>query len=456
MTNDCVENHTTLAYLSHLLQASQTRNVILSQDVFTLDGRQLAAQGEKFDHTLCGLMQDAELSRPVVELVAIESVFDAASLLGAFDIWIQKDPGLKELAQRFPHDKLLQNYCESLCQFAQIRQYLTLLAIQLPEVFEQALFCAWMGVLIVESESRDTNDACDMFFAGLCHDLGKLWLPPDLVCSSKPYRADERKTMQGHCELGREMLNAIKRFPTRVSRAVWEHHENLDGTGYPLGRLSAMISRHGQMLNALDCLQAIYVKRYKPASRTLFDLVAVLRMNGHGRFGAQGKRLIAVLSELPENSARCVPDEQMPGFIDTVRDRHSYITSCVDSVNLLATEIGFRHNDPRLFALQNTIIHISVAISQSGLINDAYVRWLKQVESELLVHAYREVEDAFLLMLEILYHLEKLKQKIRAILHEGVADEFVSQLEKGIESLDTIQYSQTEGELESLWLLKAI
>ena len=49
---------------------------------------------------------------------------------------------------------------------------------------------------------------------------------------------------------------------------------------------------------------------------------------------------------------------------------------------------------------------------QSGIINDAYMRWLDQVLDERLEFAYREVEEAFILMQEVVFHLDKLKHQL--------------------------------------------
>lgn len=69
--------------------------------------------------------------------------------------------------------------------------------------------------------------------AGLLHDIGKIGFK-DSILSKFPQEMSEREMMyyQTHCELGRDLLKKFSEFSI-ISEIVYQHHENIDGSGFP-------------------------------------------------------------------------------------------------------------------------------------------------------------------------------------------------------------------------------
>ena len=80
------------------------------------------------------------------------------------------------------------------------------------------------------------------------------------------------------------------------------------------------------------------------------------------------------------------------------------------------------------------------------------MRWLDQVEAEGLVHAYREVEDVFLMMQEVMYHIDKLKNQIEFFLSTPCESNEVYKLRKGLERLERMVQPKVHPNLEILWI----
>jgi putative nucleotidyltransferase with HDIG domain len=101
--------------------------------------------------------------------------------------------------------------------------------------------------------------------AGLIHDVGKINIPAELLNKETRLTESESREMQTHVESGYEMLKGI-RFPWPVARMVLEHHERLDGSGYPKGLKGKRILLESRILAAADVVDAITSKRsYRPA-----------------------------------------------------------------------------------------------------------------------------------------------------------------------------------------------
>jgi len=92
--------------------------------------------------------------------------------------------------------------------------------------------------------------------AGTLHDIGKVYVPAEIL--SKPARLShmEMGIMKSHSEVGFEILREVT-FPWPVARSVLEHHERLDGSGYPGGLKGTEISQEARILAVADVVEAM-------------------------------------------------------------------------------------------------------------------------------------------------------------------------------------------------------
>lgn len=101
--------------------------------------------------------------------------------------------------------------------------------------------------------------------AGLVHDIGKIAIPAEILDKPGPLTAQEFAIMQTHCEIGRDILMKL-RSGRRVAEIVHQHHEKLDGSGYPRGLTGASIPLESRIMAVADCCDALSSARpYRPA-----------------------------------------------------------------------------------------------------------------------------------------------------------------------------------------------
>ena len=124
--------------------------------------------------------------------------------------------------------------------------------------------------------------------SGGVHDVGKIAVPAEIL--SKPTRlsAAEFAIVKTHAQQGYEILKDID-FPWPVAETVWQHHERLDGSGYPRGLSGDQISLEARIMAVADVVESMSTHRpYRPAlgveaafaelnakSGTLFDPTVV-------------------------------------------------------------------------------------------------------------------------------------------------------------------------------------
>lgn len=102
-------------------------------------------------------------------------------------------------------------------------------------------------------------------FASVIHDLGKIAVPPEIL--NKPGRLSEieMELIKTHSQVGYDILKGID-FPWPVAEIILQHHEKIDGSGYPRGLKDGQILLEAKIICVADVIEAISSHRpYRPA-----------------------------------------------------------------------------------------------------------------------------------------------------------------------------------------------
>lgn len=101
--------------------------------------------------------------------------------------------------------------------------------------------------------------------AGDIHDIGKIYVPAEILSKPGQITAIEYGIIKTHPQVGYDILKTIK-FPWPVAQIVLQHHERLDGSGYPLGLSGDQILKEAKILIVADIVEAMSSHRpYRPA-----------------------------------------------------------------------------------------------------------------------------------------------------------------------------------------------
>jgi len=101
--------------------------------------------------------------------------------------------------------------------------------------------------------------------AGTIHDLGKISVPGEIL--SKPGKINETEfdLIKDHAQVGYDILKEIE-FPWPIAKIVLQHHERMDGSGYPSGLSGEDITMEARILAVADVVEAMAFHRpYRPA-----------------------------------------------------------------------------------------------------------------------------------------------------------------------------------------------
>ncbi len=100
----------------------------------------------------------------------------------------------------------------------------------------------------------------ELALAGFLHDIGKIKVPDEILHKPGRLTDDEMDVMRKHVDYGIETLEEMK-LPAALIRTMAEHHERLDGNGYPQGKKDQEISLFGKMIAIVDTYDAITAHR---------------------------------------------------------------------------------------------------------------------------------------------------------------------------------------------------
>jgi PAS domain S-box-containing protein/putative nucleotidyltransferase with HDIG domain len=112
--------------------------------------------------------------------------------------------------------------------------------------------------------------------AGIVHDIGKINVPVEILSKPGGLTDVEFALIQNHAELGYEILRPIE-FPWPVADLVRQHHERLDGSGYPQGLTDGQILLGSRILAVADTIEAVASDRPYRAALGLDSALGVIR-----------------------------------------------------------------------------------------------------------------------------------------------------------------------------------
>jgi len=111
--------------------------------------------------------------------------------------------------------------------------------------------------------SREQVDGIRM--AGLIHDIGKISIPAEILSKPGQLTETEFNMLKIHPQSGYEILKQVE-FPGPVAQVILQHHERIDGSGYPLGLKDNEILMEAKILAVADVVEAMISHRpYRPA-----------------------------------------------------------------------------------------------------------------------------------------------------------------------------------------------
>ena len=122
--------------------------------------------------------------------------------------------------------------------------------------------------------------------ACLLHDIGKSQFPPDILEKAEPLSAAERKALRKHPALGIAVLDKAGHLDTVVQAVTAQHHERLDGSGYPKGLKKGQIHQFAHICSIANIFDRLSTAETPNGPADCFNVLKMMKAQAGTRFPA--------------------------------------------------------------------------------------------------------------------------------------------------------------------------
>lgn len=134
---------------------------------------------------------------------------------------------------------------------------------------------AQIAYLIGERLGLDTDRLEGLKLGALIHDIGKLAIPSQILTKPARLTAEEYALVKMHPQQGADVVSEVE-FPWPIKEMILQHHERLDGSGYPAGLTADEILLEAKIIGVADVADSVLSHRPYRASLGMSKLVEIL------------------------------------------------------------------------------------------------------------------------------------------------------------------------------------
>ncbi len=192
------------------------------------------------------------------EAAAAKSTVDAAVLREAAQAALVRWPFFASVAPQGPTGQAVFDALSTVALPPSATTYLALARDTREPLFEHSVVMALLSARLVIDKGATRAQATEAAAAGLLHDLGMLHIESGLLDSGGRLTGDDLKPVYVHPITSSLLVDRFGAYSKAVVRAVVEHHERLDGSGYPRGLAGDAISPLGRVLALAEVVTAMF------------------------------------------------------------------------------------------------------------------------------------------------------------------------------------------------------
>lgn len=133
------------------------------------------------------------------------------------------------------------------------------------------------AVALAHKAGVSREDLGDLATGALLHDIGKTGVPQELITRQGPLSLEEMRVMQQHVVIGERLLAQHQRLSPYAMLVVKQHHEKIDGSGYPRALAHDQLHLFGRISAIVDSFDAMTTNRSYQRAMKPYDALLVMR-----------------------------------------------------------------------------------------------------------------------------------------------------------------------------------
>jgi putative nucleotidyltransferase with HDIG domain len=136
---------------------------------------------------------------------------------------------------------------------------------------------------IAEEMNLSTNQKEGVRLAGGLHDLGKIYVPAEILAKPGKLSPVEYNIIKTHPQVGFDIIKSIE-FPWPIAEFILQHHERMDGSGYPNGLKGEEIHLEARILAVADVIEAMATHRPYRAALSIEEALDEITKNQDDKY----------------------------------------------------------------------------------------------------------------------------------------------------------------------------
>lgn len=210
--------------LATILEASQTKSIIASRDIFDISGIKLWARDQPVSSALQRRLLDRQLRNPLESCLLAEDGVSPHTLVQAAEAQLERGGPLVALLK--PHAARLLKETGHLPLHSVPQLLLTAAQASRPEVFAHAVQAMLLCGAMMDRHGGGVAELRLALLAGLLHDLGEMYIDPRYGEAEADRELDfvSYQQLVVHPHVGHLLIAQLTNYPGALSRAIAEHH----------------------------------------------------------------------------------------------------------------------------------------------------------------------------------------------------------------------------------------
>jgi len=361
-----------LHYVELVTAMADRHELAAVADIVSPSGVKVVARGATIDESLREKIFKHRPSGATLERsLSIAGSVTSESLAVDIGHLIDQDRWFKQLSIKSGDAGALRYGASRLVLPPEILFRLTVAREQRPPLYRHSLSVTIISHYLALRLELKQAQIESVMIAALCHDFGELYTDPEILDPGHRITDDERRFIYVHPITGWLVVRDIPGFDAEVAKAIIQHQERLDGSGYPNGVKGDGIGISGRVLAAAD-ISASIMARFKDHCR----LSTLLRLNGT-KYDRKIVDLLleAMLPEIP-SSAQYSEDDSRKRLADFARLINGWSLLRADKTTATAAPVAF---------LTERMYHLRTVVLAAGFDPDSLDTALQLASEDSLI-----------------------------------------------------------------------
>lgn len=267
MSEEHLINSVNKHYLDRVMTLADEADIKATEDIFDARGMKLVAKGARISRTLQERLLQRRLSKPFESSIAVESGVDVGTIGREAQRIIDTVEPVRSVLKAFQGGPSPLQILSEIQFNSAMSTMLTVIQRGGQAALTHSVMVSLLSVCLARKRGMSMNDLMVVALAGLLHDIGELYIEPEYLGTRRRLYPHEWRHVVVHPRIGQMLIEGLENYPSSVAQAVFEHHERLDGSGYPRQVAGTSISPAGQVVSVAELVAGIFTSPDKALQR---------------------------------------------------------------------------------------------------------------------------------------------------------------------------------------------